>query len=238
MYRETYAALKPKFGHWVIFDHCLPFDVTRAYDEATQYPRSAHLDRASATRRCGRRSKADDASAARCARALTAEPMKTYTNPVYRYRRAPDQLDARRRAASGRSSSAPGRSGSPRRSISRSAASRARARRRRHGVASARARSAIAKRTLEILDRLGCGEPRRRTRASAGTSARCSFRDELVYSFDLLPEAGHRRPAFVNLQQYYFEEYLVERARDAADARAALEEQGRRRRAAGRRRRR
>ena len=29
--------LKPKFGQWVIFDHCLPFDVTRAYDEATQY---------------------------------------------------------------------------------------------------------------------------------------------------------------------------------------------------------
>jgi hypothetical protein len=22
----------------VIFDHCLPFDVTRAYDEATSYP--------------------------------------------------------------------------------------------------------------------------------------------------------------------------------------------------------
>ncbi len=39
------------------------------------------------------------------------------------------------------------------------------------------------------------------------------FRDELVYGFDLLPEAGHRRPAFVNLQQYWFEEYLVERAR-------------------------
>jgi len=38
VYKETYAALKPKFGHWVIFDHCLPFDVTRAYDEATQYP--------------------------------------------------------------------------------------------------------------------------------------------------------------------------------------------------------
>ena len=33
-----------EFGHWVIFDHCLPFDVTRAYDEATRYPRSAHLD--------------------------------------------------------------------------------------------------------------------------------------------------------------------------------------------------
>jgi glyoxylase-like metal-dependent hydrolase (beta-lactamase superfamily II) len=37
VYKETYAMLKPKFGKWVIFDHCLPFDVTRAYDEATQY---------------------------------------------------------------------------------------------------------------------------------------------------------------------------------------------------------
>jgi len=37
VYRETYAALKPKFGNWVIFDHCLPFDVSRAYDEATQH---------------------------------------------------------------------------------------------------------------------------------------------------------------------------------------------------------
>ncbi|MCJ0766169.1 MBL fold metallo-hydrolase [Variovorax terrae] len=37
VYRETYAALKPKYGHWVIFDHCMPFDVTRCYDEATQH---------------------------------------------------------------------------------------------------------------------------------------------------------------------------------------------------------
>lgn len=37
IYKETYAALQPRFGHWVIFDHCLPFDVSRAYDEATQY---------------------------------------------------------------------------------------------------------------------------------------------------------------------------------------------------------
>jgi glyoxylase-like metal-dependent hydrolase (beta-lactamase superfamily II) len=33
-YQETYARLKPQFGHWVIFDHCLPFDISRAYDEA------------------------------------------------------------------------------------------------------------------------------------------------------------------------------------------------------------
>jgi glyoxylase-like metal-dependent hydrolase (beta-lactamase superfamily II) len=38
VYRETYDKLKPKYGQWVIFDHCMPFDVTRAYDEATQYP--------------------------------------------------------------------------------------------------------------------------------------------------------------------------------------------------------
>ncbi|WP_424859476.1 MULTISPECIES: MBL fold metallo-hydrolase [unclassified Tepidimonas] len=38
VYRETYERLKPKYGHWVIFDHCMPFDVTRCYDEATQYP--------------------------------------------------------------------------------------------------------------------------------------------------------------------------------------------------------
>ena len=35
MYRETFDRLKPKYGHWVIFDHCMPFDVTRAYDLAT-----------------------------------------------------------------------------------------------------------------------------------------------------------------------------------------------------------
>src|SRR6478735_2817375 len=37
IYKDTFAALKPKYGHWVIFDHCMPFDVTRCYDEATQY---------------------------------------------------------------------------------------------------------------------------------------------------------------------------------------------------------
>ncbi|CAG1007397.1 Metallo-beta-lactamase type 2 [Burkholderiales bacterium] len=38
VYRDTYARLKPRFGHWVIFDHCLPFDVSRAYDELTRHP--------------------------------------------------------------------------------------------------------------------------------------------------------------------------------------------------------
>lgn len=34
VYDATYALLKPRFGHWVIFEHCMPFDVARAYDEA------------------------------------------------------------------------------------------------------------------------------------------------------------------------------------------------------------
>ena len=68
-----------------------------------------------------------------------------------------------------------------------------------------------AKRTLEIFDRLGCGE----AVVNKGVSwnvGKVFFRDEPVYSFNLLPETGHRRPAFVNLQQYYLEGYLFEAA--------------------------
>jgi glyoxylase-like metal-dependent hydrolase (beta-lactamase superfamily II) len=38
IYRRVYDQLKPSYGQWVIFDHCMPFDVSRAYDEATQHP--------------------------------------------------------------------------------------------------------------------------------------------------------------------------------------------------------
>ncbi len=37
-YRETYAKLAPKYGNWVIFEHSVPFDITRCYDEAGDYP--------------------------------------------------------------------------------------------------------------------------------------------------------------------------------------------------------
>jgi glyoxylase-like metal-dependent hydrolase (beta-lactamase superfamily II) len=37
-YKRAHAALTPQFGDWVIYQHCLPFDVTRAYDEAGDYP--------------------------------------------------------------------------------------------------------------------------------------------------------------------------------------------------------
>ncbi|MCS4502716.1 hypothetical protein KBTX_00101 [wastewater metagenome] len=37
-YETMIAELEPKYGHWVIFRHCMPFDVSRAYDEAGDYP--------------------------------------------------------------------------------------------------------------------------------------------------------------------------------------------------------
>jgi 3-(3-hydroxy-phenyl)propionate hydroxylase len=70
-----------------------------------------------------------------------------------------------------------------------------------------------AKRALEILDRLGVGQ-RVVDKGIGWNVGRVFFRDALAYRFDLLPETGHRRPAFVNLQQYWLEQYLVERARE------------------------
>ena len=36
-YRKTHEILTPQFGEWVIYEHCLPFDITRCYDEAGEY---------------------------------------------------------------------------------------------------------------------------------------------------------------------------------------------------------
>lgn len=69
----------------------------------------------------------------------------------------------------------------------------------------------FAKRTLEVFDRLGCAD-RMVDKGVSWHVGKVFFRDEQVYRFDLLPEPGHERPAFINLQQYYVEGYLVERA--------------------------
>jgi 3-(3-hydroxy-phenyl)propionate hydroxylase len=73
-----------------------------------------------------------------------------------------------------------------------------------------------AKRTLEIFDRLGVGE-RMVEKGLTWKIGRVFHGDRELYSFDLLPEDGHKMPAFINLQQYYVEQYLVERARDFPD---------------------
>src|SRR6185503_1246319 len=69
----------------------------------------------------------------------------------------------------------------------------------------------FAKRSLEVFDRLGCGD-RMVDKGVSWNVGRVFFRDEQIYEFDLLPEQGHERPAFINLQQYYVEGYLAERA--------------------------
>ena len=70
-----------------------------------------------------------------------------------------------------------------------------------------------AKRTLEVLDRLGVGQPVV-DKGVTWNVGRTFFDTEEVFHFNLLPEAGHERPGMVNLQQYYLEEYLVKRARE------------------------
>ena len=67
----------------------------------------------------------------------------------------------------------------------------------------------FAKRTLDVWDRLDAAE-RMVRKGISWNVGRIFFRDEEVWNFDLLPEAGHRRPAFINLQQYYCEGYLYE----------------------------
>ncbi len=82
-----------------------------------------------------------------------------------------------------------------------------------HTLSSGSRAICFAKRTLEIFDRLGCGEPM----VAKGVSwnvGKVFLQNELLYAFDLLPEADHARPAFINLQQYYVEGYLAERARE------------------------
>ncbi len=71
----------------------------------------------------------------------------------------------------------------------------------------------FAKRTLEIWDRLGAGDPMC-AKGVGWNVGKVYFGAEQLYRFDLLPEPGHERPAFINLQQYYAEAWLAVRAAD------------------------
>ncbi len=61
-----------------------------------------------------------------------------------------------------------------------------------------------SKRTLEIMGRLGLADDLV-ARGVTWQTGKVFHRDREVYAFDLLPESGHQRPAFINLQQFYFE---------------------------------
>ena len=84
----------------------------------------------------------------------------------------------------------------------------------------------FAKRSLEILDRLGCGD----ALVDKGVQwnvGKVYFDERQVFEFNLLPEDGHKRPAFINLQQYYLEQRLVERLRELEAGGAAVQLRGR-----------
>ena len=71
----------------------------------------------------------------------------------------------------------------------------------------------FAQRTLQISDRLGIGR-RLVEKGVQWNRGKVFFKDRKVYEFNLLPESGHRRPAFINLQQYHLEHDMVARLRE------------------------
>ncbi len=68
----------------------------------------------------------------------------------------------------------------------------------------------FSKRSLEYWDRLGVGE-RMVDKGVVWSVGRIFHGPSELYQFNLLPEQGHKRPAFINLQQFYAEAYLVDR---------------------------
>src|SRR4051812_14523723 len=71
----------------------------------------------------------------------------------------------------------------------------------------------FSKRSLEYWDRLGVGD-RMVEKGVVWSVGRIFHGESQLYQFNLLPEDGHKRPAFINLQQYYAEAYLVDRICD------------------------
>jgi 3-(3-hydroxy-phenyl)propionate hydroxylase len=71
----------------------------------------------------------------------------------------------------------------------------------------------FSKRSLEFWDRLGVAS-RMVDKGVVWSLGKIFHGDRQLYQFNLLPEDGHKMPAFINLQQYYAEAYLVDRARE------------------------
>src|SRR4051794_40064376 len=68
----------------------------------------------------------------------------------------------------------------------------------------------FSKRSLEYWDRLGVGQ-RMVDKGVVWSVGKVFHGEQLLYQFNLLPEPGHKRAAFINLQQFYAEAYLVDR---------------------------
>src|SRR6478735_987142 len=68
----------------------------------------------------------------------------------------------------------------------------------------------FSKRSLEYWDRLGVSD-RMLDKGVVWNVGKIFSGPDLLYQFNLLPEDGHKMPAFINLQQYYAEAFLVDR---------------------------
>src|SRR6202167_1190760 len=73
----------------------------------------------------------------------------------------------------------------------------------------------FSKRSLEFWDRLGVGQ-RMVDKGVVWSVGKIFYGDKQLYQVNLLPEEGHKRPAFINLQQFYAEAYLVDRVQELA----------------------
>ncbi len=86
----------------------------------------------------------------------------------------------------------------------------------------------FSKRCLEICDRLGAGEAMLQ-KGVVWNKGKVYHDDRLLYEFNLLPEDGHHYPAFVNLQQTWFEKFLIDAIHAAQASGAPIEIRGRNR---------
>ncbi|MGR3511668.1 MAG: FAD-dependent oxidoreductase [Paracoccaceae bacterium] len=86
----------------------------------------------------------------------------------------------------------------------------------------------FAKRTLEIANRYGCAAPML-DKGVVWNLGKVFHEDRKVFEFNLLPEDGHQFPAFINLQQPYFEKFQVEQVRALQAEGAPIDIRGRNR---------
>jgi 3-(3-hydroxy-phenyl)propionate hydroxylase len=86
----------------------------------------------------------------------------------------------------------------------------------------------FAKRSLEIADRYGCGDPMLK-KGVVWNLGKVFHEDRKVFEFNLLPEDGHKYPAFINMQQPYFEQFMIEELRNLQAKGAPIEIRGKNR---------
>ena len=86
----------------------------------------------------------------------------------------------------------------------------------------------FAKRSLEIADRYGCAGPML-DKGVVWNVGKVFYEDRKVFEFNLLPEDGHKFPAFINMQQPYFELFMIDRVRELQADGAPIELRGKNR---------